>query len=425
MAGGIAIMKIGQMWSKSLSENAKSIIKILSLYLGTTGIFLCVFFWFSYAKEVRHLIANQVSELREISLEVYEILHNNKDDVKAGLAQIQSEISTPLRIYNKKGALLYDTLHIELTQSEIEEGFAMRGEYVIIEPSMHEKIPKAHKSKKNLVSKYRDNARYKIFIQDTSLESQMFFLRIKMIAYFLLSLFVVGVVAYFLVKLSLKPMQQRINALNAFIKDSTHEINTPLSIILMSIETLPLENLTPAQSQKIERIKLASKSLSHIYKILVAYNFPHSVNHKCENLALHILLQERLEYFSPFFEQKALRVQSTLMPSYIFASAEKMSCVLDNLLSNAIKYNKKGGEIDIRLKEGVLSISDSGCGMADSQKERIFERYVRCNDYQGGFGIGLTLIKRICDEYGIDIEVQSEQGKGSCFTLIWKQEGRK
>lgn len=425
MAGGIAIMKIGQMWSKSLSENAKSIIKILSLYLGTTGIFLCVFFWFSYAKEVRHLIANQVSELREISLEVYEILHNNKDDVKAGLAQIQSEISTPLRIYNKKGALLYDTLHIELTQSEIEEGFAMRGEYVIIEPSMHEKIPKAHKSKKNLVSKYRDNARYKIFIQDTSLESQMFFLRIKMIAYFLLSLFVVGVVAYFLVKLSLKPMQQRINALNAFIKDSTHEINTPLSIILMSIETLPLENLTPAQSQKIERIKLASKSLSHIYKILVAYNFPHSVNHKCENLALHILLQERLEYFSPFFEQKALRVQSTLMPSYIFASAEKMSCVLDNLLSNAIKYNKKGGEIDIRLKEGVLSISDSGCGMADSDKERIFERYVRCNDYQGGFGIGLTLIKRICDEYGIDIEVQSEQGKGSCFTLMWKQEGRK
>lgn len=425
MAGGIAIMKIGQMWSKSLSENAKSIIKILSLYLGTTGIFLCVFFWFSYAKEVRHLVAQQVSELREISLEVYEILHNNKDDVKAGLAQIQSEISTPLRIYNKKGALLYDTLHIELTQSEIEEGFAMRGEYVIIEPSMHEKIPKAHKSKKNLVSKYRDNARYKIFIQDTSLESQMFFLRIKMIAYFLLSLFVVGVVAYFLVKLSLKPMQQRINALNAFIKDSTHEINTPLSIILMSIETLPLENLTPAQSQKIERIKLASKSLSHIYKILVAYNFPHSVNHKCENLALHILLQERLEYFSPFFEQKALRVQSTLMPSYIFASAEKMSCVLDNLLSNAIKYNKKGGEIDIRLKEGVLSISDSGCGMADSQKERIFERYVRCNDYQGGFGIGLTLIKRICDEYGIDIEVQSEQGKGSCFTLIWKQEGRK
>lgn len=407
-----------------MSENAKSIIKILSLYLGTTGIFLCVFFWFFYAKEVRHLIAQQVSELREISLEVYEILHNNKDDLQAGLMQIQSEISTPLRIYNKKGAILYDTLQSELSQSEIEKGFAMRGEYVIIEPSMHEKIPKSHKSKKNLVSKYRDNARYKIFIQDTSLESQMFVLRLKMIGYFLLSLFVVGVVAYFLVKLSLKPMQQRINSLNAFIKDSTHEINTPLSIILMSIETLSLDNLTPTQAQKIERIKLASKSLSHIYRILVAYNFPHSISHKCENLALHTLLQERLEYFSPFFEQKALQVRTSLSLSYIFASAEKMSCVLDNLLSNAIKYNKKGGEIDIALEQGRLSISDSGCGIADSQKKRIFERYVRCNEYQGGFGIGLTLIKRICDEYGIDIEVQSEQGKGSRFTLIWKKESK-
>lgn len=407
-----------------MSENAKSIIKILSLYLGTTGIFLCVFFWFSYTKEVRHLIANQVSELREISLEIYEILHNNKDDLQAGLTQIQSEISTPLRIYNKKGAVLYDTLKVKLSQSEIEEGFAMRGEYVIIEPSMHEKIPKAHKSKKNLVSKYRDNARYKIFIQDASLESQIFVLRLKMIAYFLLSLFVVGVVAYFLVKLSLKPMQQRINSLNAFIKDSTHEINTPLSIILMSIETLSLDNLTPTQAQKIERIKLASKSLSHIYRILVAYNFPHSINDVRENLALHTLLQERLEYFSPFFEQKALQVRTHLVPSYIFASAEKMSCVLDNLLSNAIKYNKKGGEIEIVLGQGSLSIGDSGCGMADSQKGRIFERYVRCNEYQGGFGIGLTLVKRICDEYDIDIEVQSQQGRGSRFTLIWKQENK-
>ena len=407
-----------------MSENAKSIIKILSLYLGTTGIFLCVFFWFSYTKEVRHLIANQVSELREISLEVYEILHNNKDDLQAGLTQIQSEISTPLRIYNKKGAVLYDTLKVKLSQSEIEEGFAMRGEYVIIEPSMHEKIPKAHKSKKNLVSKYRDNARYKIFIQDASLESQMFVLRLKMIGYFLLSLFVVGVVAYFLVKLSLKPMQQRINSLNAFIKDSTHEINTPLSIILMSIETLSLDNLTPTQAQKIERIKLASKSLSHIYRILVAYNFPHSINDTRENLALHTLLQERLEYFSPFFEQKALYVGVRAESSYIFASAEKMSCVLDNLLSNAIKYNKKGGEIEIVLGQGSLSISDSGCGMADSQKGRIFERYVRCNEYQGGFGIGLTLVKRICDEYGMDIEVQSQQGRGSRFTLIWKQENK-
>lgn len=403
-----------------MRENAKTIIAILSLYLGTTGVFLCMFFWFFYTKEVRHLVGQQISELREISLEVYEILHNNKDDLQAGLMQIQAEISTPLRIYNKKGVILYDTLHIELNARELRDGFALRGDNVIIEPSIQERIPKVYKSKKNLISKYHDNARYKVFIQDRSLESQMLLLKVKLVVYFLLSLLAVGVVAYFLVKFSLKPMQQKINSLNAFIKDSTHEINTPLSIILMSIETLLHTPLNKAQIQKIERIRLASKSLSHLYKDLVVYNFPHSVNDECENLALHTLTQERLEYFAPFFEQKGLQVRVNLEKSHIVASGEKMSCVIDNLLSNAIKYNKKGGEIEICLEQGSLSISDSGCGMADSDKGRIFERYVRCNDFQGGFGIGLTLIKRICDEYGINIEVQSKQGLGSRFTLRWK-----
>ena len=104
----------------------------------------------------------------------------------------------------------------------------------------------------------------------------------------------------------------------------------------------------------------------------------------------------------------------------IVASAEKMSCVIDNLLNNAIKYNKKGGHINIVLQKGLLSIADSGCGMPQTQMDRIFERYVRCNDFQGGFGIGLTLIKRICAEYNMKIEVQSVLGEGSKFTLLWR-----
>lgn len=421
-----------------MSDNSRrAIIKVLCLYLGTTGVFLCVFFWFFYAKEKRHLIAQQVSELREISLEVYEILHTHKDDIPSGLKQISTDINYPLRIYNHKNKIIYDTLYVTLSENEIKQGIAIRDDKVIMEPSMHERLPKSphshlnktsqshkpeiQKSKnKSPLSKFRENPRYKIFIQDNALDSQILLLQIKLVFYFVLSLFIVGIVAYFLVRLFLKPIQEKINSLNNFIKDTTHEINTPLSIILMSIETLQTQNLAPAQIQKIERIKLASKSLSHLYKDLVAYNFPHSINDKRENLALENLLQERLEYFSPFFEQKSLQVQTHIEPSMIVASAEKMSCVIDNLLSNAIKYNKKGGHINIVLQKGLLSISDSGCGMSQAQMDRIFERYVRCNDFQGGFGIGLTLIKRICVEYNINIQAQSEVGKGSTFTLLWQ-----
>ena len=414
-----------------MENSKKAIIKILCLYLGTTGIFLCLFFGFLYTKEKRHLFAQQISTLREVSLEVYDILYTNKDYLSLALEQIETNITYPLGIYNRKGQIVYDTLDTTLSESERKKGIAYRGNKVIIEPSMHEYSsrfappPKRQEGEQKIEkappSKLYKNPRYQVFIQDNSLDSQMLFLQIKLIVYFLLSFFAVGVIAYFLVRLCLKPMREKINSLNSFIKDSTHEINTPLSIILMSIETLQKDHLSPQQMQKIERIKLASKSLSHLYKDLVAYNFPHAISNKNENIALDALLRERLEYFAPFFEQKSIQVQSKIAPSFIVASSEKMSCVIDNLLSNAIKYNKKGGRIDITLKEGFLSISDNGCGMSEQECKKIFERYVRCNDFQGGFGIGLTLIKRICDEYHIRIEVQSQRGQGSCFTLLWNK----
>lgn len=411
-----------------VENSKKAIIKILCLYLGTTGVFLCVFFGFFYAKEKRHLFVQQVSNLREVSLEVYDILHTHKDDMPLAFKQIETNIAYPLRIYNHKGKVIYDTLYVTLSDDEYKEGIAYRGDKVIIEPSMHERFPKSPPFSKKQEGQQIDevkpqktykNPRYQIFIQDSTLDNQILFLQFKLIVYFLLLLFVIGVIAYFLVRLSLKPMQETINSLNAFIKDSTHEINTPLSIILMSIETLREDNLTLAQKQKIERIKLASKSLNHLYKDLVAYNFPHAISDKKQHLALHELLRERLEYFTPFFEQKLIQVQTHIEPSMIIASVEKMSCVIDNLLGNAIKYNKKGGKIDIKLAQGYLSITDSGCGMSIEERKKIFDRYVRCNDFQGGFGIGLTLIKRICDEYHIHIEVQSQIGQGSSFILSW------
>ncbi|TLD97765.1 HAMP domain-containing histidine kinase [Helicobacter jaachi] len=387
-----------------MRDNTKrAIIQILCLYLGTTGIFLAVLFFSLYAKEERYLISQQFHSLREKSVEIYEILYGDETDSKLIHKQLEEYITMPVAIYDKKGQIFFDTLHTPLTPKEYKEGFAKRGNKVILEINPY---------------KYR-KMRHKIFIQDDSLDGKIVLVRLKMIAYFILSLALATIVAYFLVRLFLKPLQEKINSLNAFIKDSTHEINTPLSIILMSIETLSVKNLSSVQIQKIERIKLASKSLSHLYKDLVAYNFPHSISNKDENLALDVLLKERLEYFAPFFEQKSIQIHSDIQPSSIVASVEKMSCVVDNLLNNAIKYNKKGGKIEVILAEGRLVVGDSGCGMSKEEIDRIFERYVRCNEFQGGFGIGLTLIKRICDEYHIKIIVQSTPGQGSIFTLLW------
>ena len=128
-----------------------------------------------------------------------------------------------------------------------------------------------------------------------------------------------------------------------------------------------------------------------------------------------------MEFFRLFFEQKKLCLKLDLNThSLFFANKNQISKLIDNLLSNAIKYNKKGGEIAIVLKENSLVIKDSGCGISKENLMHIFERYARFNEDQGGFGIGLSLVKKICEENDILISCESKEGEGSAFRLEWE-----
>jgi two-component system OmpR family sensor kinase len=96
-----------------------------------------------------------------------------------------------------------------------------------------------------------------------------------------------------------------------------------------------------------------------------------------------------------------------------------MGRIIDNLLSNAIKYNKKDGNIEIKLDENSLTISDTGVGFDQSKSQEIFERYARFNNSNGGFGLGLNIVKSLCDLYSIKIDVTSKKDIGTTFTLTW------
>ena len=108
---------------------------------------------------------------------------------------------------------------------------------------------------------------------------------------------------------------------------------------------------------------------------------------------------------------------------FIDFSPLELSRIIDNTLSNAIKYSKNRTKIDIMLydneNEIVLEIKDEGRGIEDTKK--IFQRYYRGDKISGGFGIGLSIVKHICDKNGVDIKVNSEQAKGSLFTFIFRK----
>ena len=254
------------------------------------------------------------------------------------------------------------------------------------------------------------------FIEGENVSQDLLLIRLQVLLSALASFALIALVSRFLVKIALKPLESRITMLNSFIKDFTHEINTPLSVILLSIEQL--EKQQNIDTTKFARMKLAAKTLSQTYSDLIFLTFPDTISNEEERIVMKEAIRERLEYFRPFFERKQIALSVDLQgDSTILASKSKINKMLDNLISNAIKYNKKGGFVSVNLKGRALSIKDSGYGIDEKNLTKIFERYARFNSDQGGFGIGLSLVKSICKEYHIEISCHSKLGEGSEFVL--------
>ena len=232
---------------------------------------------------------------------------------------------------------------------------------------------------------------------------------LSLVAIFILLL----AIGYFLGKLFIKPMRDTIKQLNEFVQDTTHELNTPISTILNNIEMM--EILHKCQDAKeLERIKVASKTLSKIYEDLSYIKLNSNIQRDIKEINLSKLLQERLEYFKLLMDSKKIVLITNIEPN-ITKKADKRDIirVFDNLISNAIKYNKSGGIIEVSLNSKRVLIKDSGIGIAKDRLKDIFDRFKRANNSEGGFGLGLSIVKEICNFYGYKVEIDSNEGVGS------------
>jgi len=228
-------------------------------------------------------------------------------------------------------------------------------------------------------------------------------------------------VGYLLSRLILRPMNEAIALLDDFIKDTTHELNTPVSAILTNIESLETDALSPSAQKKIKRIEIASRTISTLYDDLTYLILNHDLSVENTALDLSRLLHERLEYFRHRIEQKKLILDLTISPDVsLTIDHTKATRVIDNLLSNAIKYNHHGGTIKITLQPQMLCVEDNGIGIPDAMIERVFERYMRADKSVGGFGIGLNIVAMIAKEYNLNITIESEEKVGTKICVTWR-----
>jgi two-component system OmpR family sensor kinase len=226
-------------------------------------------------------------------------------------------------------------------------------------------------------------------------------------------------VAFLLAKIMLYPVKRSIAALTKFMKDATHEMNTPISTILMSYEHMDKNNLNTKQIRSLDRIDIATKTLSGLYRDLSFASFHDYIEYEDNPIEVKEVVLERVKYMDTLIHFKGLQVKYDLVEKSINMDKRKLILLIDNLLSNAIKFSKKNGQIDIHLTKKYLSVRDYGLGISKEDQKNIFKRFRSTNTLQGGFGVGLDIVSQICKEYNIKIELESEPSKGSEFRLVF------
>ncbi len=232
-------------------------------------------------------------------------------------------------------------------------------------------------------------------------------------------LIILAIFGLFFVRLFLKPMKNSIELLDNFIKDTTHELNTPISAILANIEMMDKSVMAKKNIKKLSRINIAAKTVSHLYQDLTYLVLGHQRSSNDENIDLKELILNRVDYFYILAQSKKISFELDLEDASLFIDPIKIARVIDNLISNAIKYNKRNGTIKIVLRKNYFLISDTGIGIKSDKIKAVFDRYSRFNHSVGGFGIGLNIVKSIADEYNLKIEVTSIVEEGTTFKVVF------
>lgn len=245
-------------------------------------------------------------------------------------------------------------------------------------------------------------------------------IRYKISIYFLLAFIFMMVLGYFILRQVLKPMRDALHLLDRFIKDTTHELNTPVTAIITNIEMIEKNDLDEKLLKKINRIEIGAKTISNIYEDLTFITLNNQIISNNENIDLSNLLLQRIEYFNSLANMKKINFELDIEEEiFIFCDAKKITKLIDNLISNAIKYNKINGLIKIKLRDNFLSIEDTGKGIEKEHLKNLFERYSRFDRSVGGFGIGLNIVSLIAKEYDLKIDVKSEINIGTILEIKW------
>lgn len=231
--------------------------------------------------------------------------------------------------------------------------------------------------------------------------------------------------SYFFAKRTLKPIEEAHEAQSRFTSDASHELRTPLATMQAEIEVAlrdkkptvtDLQQTLGSNLEEIARLRNLSDQLLALTRVDTD-----ALDKK--QFSLSKATQKRVTELE---KQHSITIKKEIAPSIAYVGDELLLMeVLTIFVNNAVQYSKDAPEISVLLQKQSgsirLAVRDNGVGISDDDQTRIFDRFFR-NDTTGanvgGHGLGLALAKEIAKKSGAHIEVESELGVGSVFTLV-------
>lgn len=383
-----------------LVSEKKSLLRFLALYMTMIILVFIVLSAYYYQTQEKLMLSHQRATMFK-----YAYIHTRRLKV---LHHYFDERKLYPRDPRFKSAI-YDIEYVKIFSLLTKENIHFNEEIYLVDDHIHfiKTLDEYYLGTKYIIIEVKDDGVWKENIWKNILLYGLF-------SFFLFILF-----GLYLAKLFLKPMRDSIMLLDSFIKDTTHELNTPLSAILANIEMMNTEVMVEANRKKLNRINIAAKTVSILYKELTYITLEQEKENENEHIDVKKLVLNRVEYFDILAKSKKLEYRLKLDDAMIFMDKRKLTRVIDNLISNAIKYNKRRGIIGITLQEDRLSVWDTGIGIQEDNIPFIFDRFTRFNKSEGGFGVGLSIVKKIVDEYNMHIEVRSKLKEGTKMVLKW------
>lgn len=249
---------------------------------------------------------------------------------------------------------------------------------------------------------------------------------LAIISYVLIGLIGLGVGLYILgIVVNKRNAEQQID----FFNNITHELKTPLTILLSS-----LDNLSQKDEEKdasTEKIKSTVIQLNTLFDQLLNFHratSDHHLNSDIRKMDLQGHVEELIARFTPLLTEKklTLQVDSSWEKEVFYFNAAVFDKILFNLISNAIKYSKEDGHIHINLRAASntqlkVSVVDDGIGIPKDQQKNILKRYYRgrnaVNSQLPGTGLGLIMVKNLVEKNGGNIQFKSVENEGTTFSV--------